>query len=343
MNINLFKYAPKELVTDAFLTWLFYFIDSDLKYSNEKQILFNELILRQGDNNKPITKIKVVRQDKKKNGRSDIILYFNQNNIEKKVLFENKTWTTTSFNQLNGYKKDNPNFYRYFYLKLAYVNYYEKKLAKQCGYDVITSFSLSKTLKKIAHIHLFVRHYIEYIDETFVNYISKFSDKLLIKNNLDLLKDGQAQQYLIDILYQKLDNKLKYLKFENGSSFGRPWTELDIAKKDKVYGDIGEFIFWRIDIRSNKSYIRLNQYAYIGNKYKSEKKSRLYELRELAKNISKKYNITQGKISNKGIKESEIIIFFLDVNKICNVIKILADFSIKFENKYQKDFNKGYT
>ena len=58
-NTNLFKHAPKELVTDAFLTWLFYYLDSKENFQKEKQFFFNNLLLRADDFDKSISEINV--------------------------------------------------------------------------------------------------------------------------------------------------------------------------------------------------------------------------------------------------------------------------------------------
>jgi len=337
-NTNLFTHAPKELVTDAFLTWLFYFLDSDEKFQKYKQDFFNKLLLRADDQGKTIYEINVNRQSKVKNGRIDLLLEFKLQNKTQKILFENKTWTSTNKNQLQKYKEGFPNLYKYIYLKLAYINYYERQLLKNLNYNFITSEMLSNSLNPIAHLHPFIQQYLDYINQIFVNHINSFKVKLFQNNNFNILWEGQSQEYLMDILYENLENKLSYLKFKTGSSSGRPWTELDIARKENVYGNNWEFLFWRIDIRKGKFYIRLNQYAYIKKsnniEFKRKKKERLTLLREIASNINLKYNLKPGKLSNSGVNESEIIIFFLRENDLTKLMKILPLFSIEIVEEY---------
>jgi len=340
-DTNLFKHAPKELVTDAFITWLLYFLDSDDKYTKQKGVFFTDLLLSSQDFGKVISEISVIRQDKKKHGRSDLILEFLLDNVKKVILFENKTWTGTSFKQLNGYKEDNPNLYKYIYLKLAYVNYEEIKLTKQCGYEIINVHRLYEALSKIEELHPFILHYTEYIRHTFLQFIDKLPIELYQYNNQNLLWNSQAQQFVISDIYKELDGKVNYLFFKTGSSFGRPWTEIDFCKKDKVFGDSTENIFWRIDIRSGKFYIRLNQWADIDKDMASNKYNRRNMLRQIAFDISKNYNLFPGRLSNRGLKESELIIFFLDINRLDVLIKVLPDFSVEFINRYKNSFEKS--
>ena len=334
-NLNLFNHAPKELVTDAFLTWLFYFLDSNQQYEKKKIEFFKDLFLKTNDFEKKLSNIKINRQEKTiSGGRIDLILLFTLNGHQQKILFENKTWTSTSKKQLLSYKLDKPNLYKYIYLKLGYVNYFEKKLTSEIGYEIIDAFKLSNAISKIQTLHPIITQYYNFLNDRFTNYISSFKTKLFQNNDYSILNDGQAQQFLISELYKKLDNLLDHLEFKTGSSSGRPWTQLYIAKKNKIYGNIDEFIFWRIDIRENKYYIRLNQYAYINNEFKDLKKNRLNILREIALKLNSKYRLKSGNLTNKGLKESEIIIFFLKDNDIAHLMNSLPQFSLEFVKKY---------
>jgi len=337
-DTNLFKHAPKELVTDAFITWLLYFLDNNVKYTKEKEDFFADLLLAPQDFGKKISKIYVIRQDKKRHGRSDLILEFMLDNEKKIILFENKTWTSTSFKQLNGYKEDNPDLYQYIYLKLAYINYEEIKLTKQCGYKIIDVHKFHEALSKIKKLHPFISQYFEYITHTFLNFIDNLPIELYQNNNQNLLWHSQSQQFVISDIYKKLEGKSNYLFFKTGSSFGRPWTEIDFCKKDKVFGGATEYIFWRIDIRSGNFYIRLNQWAGIDKGFAKDKYVRRDKLRGIALEISKEYDLFPGKLSNRGLKESELIIFFLNNNRMDKLVKLLPDFSVEFMNIYKNSF-----
>ena len=134
---------------------------------------------------------------------------------------------------------------------------------------------------------------------------------------------------------------MTYLKYKTGSSSGRPWTELNIARKENVYGNNWEFLFWRIDIRKGKFYIRLNQYAYIikanNTDFNRNKKERLKLLRKIASDIKSKYNLKAGKLSNSGVNESEIIIFFLQDNDMKTLVNEVYSFSLEMVNEYNNN------
>lgn len=343
IETNIFCHAPKELTTDAFITWLLYFLDSDAKYNEEKQFVFDNLLLKPEDAGRQVKVIKVERQCTGSQGRPDILLHFcflNDINVTQTILFENKTWTTTSHNQLDKYRAYKPNAYRYIYLKLAYINHYEMKLAKDCMYDIISSHDLAKIVGNdmINKLNPIIEQYIEYINHSFVNFINNINEILFNQNQFYILDNGQAQQYLIDILYRELDGKLGKISFKVGSSFGRPWTQLVISEKPNIYGDKTEEVFWRIDYRSDKYYIRLNQYSDISDDYKINKLERLSEMRKIANDIVKEYPLVKtGSILDKGIKESEILIFFLKDNNLKELLRVLPEFSMKFNEMYEKN------
>jgi hypothetical protein len=85
---NLFAYAPEELSTDAFLKWLFIECVENKAFSPLAAELFSKICLL--PECEPIEKIECLTQHKS----VDLFIKFNQNNLWRKVLFENKTWTS---------------------------------------------------------------------------------------------------------------------------------------------------------------------------------------------------------------------------------------------------------
>lgn len=334
-NLNIFHHAPKELVTDAFFTWLFYYLDSEENFSNEKDVLFNELLLKEEDKGKKVSNITVNKQVASNKGRADIILSFDIENELVSILFENKTWSTTNFNQLNSYQSAHPNLYKYIYLKLAYVNYEEEKLTKQCNYDIIDVFKICKVLEKIKHIHTYISDYYDYIKNTFEQKVNSFEVEIFNNNNPEILLDSQAQQFLLSHIYKKLDGELDNIEFHVGSSSGKPWTQIYFGRTDNVYNGNPEIIFWRIDRRNGSYYIRLNQYAYVDNRHKEKKLKRLGVLRKIINDIILEYDVNKGVVRNSALKECEIAIFFLNNNNIKDLIDIIPDISTKFIKEYE--------
>ena len=121
------------------------------------------------------------------------------------------------------------------------------------------------------------------------------------------------------------EQSVPYLGIRNGTSFGRPWTQIDIAKKKDGYY---EGLFWRIDIRSGKFYIRLNQYADPSEKEVEYKMRRLEILRKEADSIVETMpDLHPGKVQNRAIKESEVQIFFLEDNDLEKLIESIPKIS----------------
>lgn len=116
--LNIFYHSPKELTTDAFWVWLLYFLDSSEKYDDAKRSLFDGLILRDEDKGRRVAGIAAKTQEKSSHGRVDFYFTFTflDDGSEHLVLFEDKTWSSTSKSQLEGYKEDYPDAYRFFLL-----------------------------------------------------------------------------------------------------------------------------------------------------------------------------------------------------------------------------------
>lgn len=321
---NIFFHATKELSTDAFLVWLIYFLDSKEKYSVYKQRFFDNLILRKEDCGKTVNNIELKRQE----NRVDVILNFTIANSDDKqtVLFENKTYTTFHDNQLLNYKKRYPNCYRYIYFKLAYINSNERKEVISHGYDIINADMISKVIGTFDDVHPLIKMYNEYITDAYINPINSFYNELFINHNYDILWDAGAQKYLCDkIVYQMERQNVPYLEITNGTSAGRPWTEIGIVKKIDGYW---ECLFWRVDIRAEKFYIRLNQYADPTEKEVAYKMRRLEILRkEVDSFVANMPELHPGMVNNRATKESEVIIFFLIENDLNKLIEALPKIS----------------
>jgi hypothetical protein len=330
---NIFFHATKELSTDAFLVWLIYFLDSEEKYSTYKQHFFDNLILKKEDCGKKVHDIELKRQE----NSVDVILTFKLGEINEKktVLFENKTWTTFHDNQLENYRSIYPHSYRYIYLKLAYINSNEEKEVKSFGYDIIDASMFSKVIGKFEDIHLLIKMYNEYITETFVNKINSYHDEIFMCHNYEILCNPGAQQYLCDIIATKLvAQNVPYLGITNGTSAGRPWTEILLTQKEDGYW---ECLFWRIDIRSEKFYIRLNQYSEPLDEQVSYKMRRLEILRkEAEKYVANIPELHLGIVNNRARNESEVMIFFFienDLDILLEALPKISSYMIEVFNK----------
>ncbi len=320
---NIFVHAPKELTTDAFLVWLLYFLDSKETYEPYKQTFFDSLILKKEDSGRKVDNIELKRQE----NHVDVLLAFRfvDNDEPQTVLFENKTWSMTHGEQLATYKSVYPNCYRYFYYKLAYINSQEEKDVSREQYDIINAEMMSSTLGKMTELHPLIKMYHEYITETFVKEINSFHERIFLKHDYDVLWSADAQKYLCDTIVENMSKQnVPYLEIRNGTSSGRPWTEIDIAEKTGYW----EILFWRVDIRSGKFYIRLNQYAEPSEDEAAYKKKRLEILRKEANKIVANIpELHPGEVNNRAIKESEVLIFFLEDNNLDKILESLPKIS----------------
>lgn len=321
---NIFFHAPKELTTDAFLVWLLYFLDSEETYKTNKQIFFDNIILKKEDCGRKVGGIEVRRQE----NNVDVLLTFRfEDKAEQQmVLFENKTWSMPHSGQLARYRKNYPDCYRYCYYKLAYINSQEGKEVSNERYEIINADMMSSTLEKMIGLHPLIKMYYEYIVVTFKQEINSLHERIFQKNDYDVLWNPDAQKYLCDAIVENMaEQGVPYLEIRNGTSYGRPWTQIDIARKEDGYC---ECLFWRVDIRSGKFYIRLNQYAEPSKEEIKYKMHRLEVLRKEADGlVACMPELHPGKVENRAIKECEVLIFFLEENNLNDLMEMLPKIS----------------
>lgn len=330
---NIFFHAPKELTTDAFLVWLLYLLDSDKAYETPKQTFFDSLILKRKDCGRPVGNVELRRQE----NNVDVLLtfHFEDNNEQQTVLFEDKTWSMPHSDQLARYKKIYPDCYRYFYYKLAYINSQEEIEVTSEQYEIISVGMMSSTLEMMVDVHPLIKMYYEYITTTFEQEVNSLHERIFLKHDYDVLWSADAQKYLCDVIVKNMaEQGVPYLEIRNGTSFGRPWTQIDIERKSVGYCEV---LFWRVDIRSGKFYIRLNQYADPSAEEVKYKMHRLEILRKEADSIvASMPALHPGKVVDRGTKECEVLIFFLEDNDLNKLMEMLPKISSRmievFEN-----------
>lgn len=341
---NLFKYATKELATDAFLAWLFTEFKDNEKLKSQASYFFRKLLLLPANEDSQITDIKVELQKNK----IDLLLIIITNQKEYKVLFENKTRTTIHSNQLNKNKENQPDCWQYIYLKLSYIFFDEKKQAEEAGYKVLSGNDLLEAIEPLKSAHQFIEHYYYFLKTEYTDFNKSLNEKFYHHNKFDLFKYREAQQMFISDLHESLyglDN-LKFLSESNNG--GSPWTQLYFCKRLKAYGDADEIIFWRLDKKANENYyVRLNQYCeQVAPQYIENKKEVLSKLRKIASDLANKYpDLICGEVTDRGVYESEIIIFFFNeknkkINEIQTLKNILPYFSKEFQKAYYEYFLK---
>nr|WP_319512629.1 hypothetical protein [uncultured Draconibacterium sp.] len=342
MDINIFKYAPKELSTDAFLNYLF-------KWSEQNNCLnevADSLLLIEGDKGKNVHKLKVKRQVSFGRKKADIVVDFILDGEPQSVLFENKTRSTTSRKQLNNYKPKNKNKkYSYKYLKLGYINNVEREICRKCGYDIIDSNSLYNLLKRLTIKDEIIQQYISYLHDEFISEFMQIEVSFSKNEMVKVLDKKDAQAYLADRLSDtfgrfefeksKLSSSEINYHIQYGSNAGgQPWTELVFLEGE----DYPDAFFWRIDKRNGKHYIRLNQYSNskkFSHEEKLEKTSRLSDLRRFSKDyFDKIIDLSQGRLIDKAENEREVLIFFLSENNMSRLLEEIPAFSLKLQEYY---------
>lgn len=322
-------YAPKELSTDAFLAWFFKELEVNPDITAYRSQVFHALGLIAEDET-PV-KIEPVLQS----GNVDLLLSFEVNNTVRRILFENKTSSTFHSDQLNRYRKNFPNCDKYIYFKIGYVDTWERQNLQ--GYQLISAHDFHQTVSFLAPFHPIIDQYCAFLKNAWISKEEQVLQRLAISCPT-AFQSAIGQRHLIGELYDQLKNSDPSLKFKKGVNMdGTPWTQLDICRREGYYEGKNETLFWRVDSRAGRTYLRVNQYAAIPKdrpEIAAHKKQRLQVLRELASDISTDYDLKPGKLSNKGVRESEVIIFFFDENPYGQLKGLLSEFTSKLQSRY---------
>lgn len=92
-----------------------------------------------------------------------------------------------------------------------------------------------------------------------------------------------------------------------------------------------------MDIRSGRFYIRLNQYGEPSKDEVEYKMQRLGILRkEAADIVASMPALHPGKVTDRGTKESEVLIFFLDENDMDRLMELLPKISSRMIDVFEK-------
>jgi len=345
MDINLFKFSPKELTTDAFINYLFLWAQDH----NELQSISQQLLLLNEDKNKIVSDLKVKRQVSFGRKKADIVVDFKLDGESKSVLFENKTNTHSSVKQLMSYKQGKLK-YKYNYLKLGYINQSEKEICEKCGYDIISSSDLFESIDTIKCPDEIIKQYKSYLTDNFIKPLNQIEASYRDNSIITMLNNQDAQMYLCEKIYENLQShhsnnkslsKLDQLRIQFGSNTGgNPWSEIVFLEEEKH----PDTLFWRIDKRSGKYYIRLNQYSNSKDASSEEKKlkrNRLLKLRDFSKEYFDKIpELKQGKLINGDYNEREILIFFFEENEDLQVLlRHIEAFTFDIKMNYLKIIN----
>ena len=326
---NLFKYATKELSTDAFLAWFFKELEVNPDIAGYRSQVFHALgLIAEGE-------IPVKIEPELQSGNVDLLLTFEVNCVSRAVLFENKTSSTFHSDQLNRYREHFPNCDKYIYFKIGYVDTWERQNLQ--GYQLISAHNFHQAVSFLAPYHPIIDQYCAFLKDAWISKEEQVFQRLAISCPT-AFQSAIGQRHLIGELHDQLKHSDPFLKFKKGVNMnGTPWTQLDICGREGYYEGKNEILFWRVDSRAKRTYLRINQYAAIPMdrpEIVAHKKRRLQALRELISDLSTHYDVTPGKLSNKGVRESEVIIFFFDENPYSQINKILSELTTKIQVQY---------
>lgn len=329
---NIFTHSPKELTTDGFLKWYFIELGENPDLKDKAASFFYELGLCENKTD-IINDIHVETQENK----TDLTVRYRVNNKETQALFENKTYSTIHSDQLEKYKEQFPGF-KYKYMKLGFINYSEDCEARNAKYAVIDVYKLKTALESVPFNNCIVDQYKDFLDSQYIEVLDDIKQNLINNNEYESFKNehGQAQQYILSELHKSIDGLSPDIKFTYAANRdGSPWVQLDIAKREKAYGDEAEYLFWRIDKRAKGYYLRLNQYSYIDNQFWRQKEKNLGFLKDNVSHLFEEKRLVLGRTSNRGKKESEVVILFFKDNQLSTVSQALPKLSKEINEFYK--------
>lgn len=308
---NLFKHADKELVMDAFLCWLIQEAEENPNLSGFKEDFVGDFLQMNLDPTEHV----ILKADKQTNN-IDIIVNIETSKDKQFVIFENKMWSGASRKQLETYKKKYRNATKYIFFKLGYINSKDKEVSEDAGYIVKNAEQFKELLDNYADKHLFIKEFNEFLLKRFIEPQNEM-EKNYRQNKVEKLKNASFQQYVMDKIYEQLlksDFERSALNFEVGANKGgSPWTQLTFSSKKNIYGEnTKESLFFRIDRRAKKYYLRVNLYSTQEDDSWTLKQHRRNKLREVANNVTEELRLNPGKVHNNAKYESEILIFFFE-------------------------------
>jgi len=368
---NLFDYATSELSQDAVICWMLDWINYE--ESEMKSFALNAIdrILKLHNynnlNTRDIRKAFIKRQYR----NIDILvkIYFNNNDVLY-LIIEDKMNSVVHSEQLKRYSeivKDLANNQENsigligIYYKSGFIFDDEKEYVELNNYKVFDKVMMIKLMdehkNKIANdIFNDYYRYLKLLKER-----EEMFDKAIDENELskieEILESPEGQWILASKIIKKIHNVQELYNGTNQG--GTPWTQFSINKSLKN-NNLPDKVFYRIDKRKAGYYIALRQYLNLDKKECKEffitdddteilkhKKERLVRLRSCFTNAVAKlrnldYYIEPGKTSNRGEKESEIGVFFVNQdNDFKKILKFIPEFNEIFCSELKKEFDKA--
>ncbi|WP_283591230.1 PD-(D/E)XK nuclease family protein [Clostridium butanoliproducens] len=369
MKPNIFKYATSELSQDAVICWILEWANSEDKVMKDFSYDFIRKILDlcQYDfvdlNN--LVEIKI----KKQYNNIDVFacLYFKDGSMIP-LIIEDKTYTSEHSDQLKRYYKfildENKGNEKIaeplgIYYKSGFIYDNEIRKVLKEGYKIFNRsmmISLMKLYIDKVESDIF-KNYYDYLEDLELEeeQIKNIIEKNDMENKSKVLDTYEGQFIFMRKLFGNCHNGYIY----NGSSFGRPWTHCNIVE-DFKFKELCDGIFYRLDQRNDGYYLAIRQYLDYSKvdvckehlnetdkaKIIESKMERLERLKKCFERALDNMNLKvidvleKGKVSNRGAKESEIGVFFInEKNTFRKIIEFIPLFNEIFESEMEKEFN----
>jgi hypothetical protein len=351
-NNNIFEYVPKELVLDGFLNWIFNFFHSEKQIEKNYSIVFISDLYNEVSNcNKPLIIDNVLVRRQYSTSKIDLYVEITLKNGDKiHFIFENKTDTSHHSDQLRKHIEATESLKGekyYFYLKTGYWFDCDINIPQQ-----YKKLDIEKLISLLAKLNI--------ESDTFNMFISHLKKKrddiwdiLRIIDKKDITEEEKKRVFFTNQfggyeIMRRIASLIPFHKTDirEGTSYGRPWTQLDLFENKLVVNgeNIWVSIFWRIDIRKNNGldtpYISLRQHKNTKQGVENYL-SYLTNNREIFQNVLKNYpELEKGKLYLNAEMEREIgVLFFSGRNSISKIIELLPAITTDIFNQIMESKN----
>lgn len=163
-QINLSYHLPKELSLDAFLMWLFIFLERNESVHSIRNQFFDTLILKPEDRGKKVSDLEARRKSHIWENSTDIVLEFKLDGEPRTILFENRISSMTA---IKGYESMYTALYGIVYIKMGAFEHQEALLAQKRGYTIKDIPLLLTSLQPLIPYSSIIAHYCLYLEENY--------------------------------------------------------------------------------------------------------------------------------------------------------------------------------
>jgi len=376
---NLFKFATSELSQDAFICWLLAWNHTDFEEAKvAKEFIaflynsFMDTVKREQDvglwesgDYKYITQddIGAFLNDKmpaQQKFKTDVFFVVYVKGEAVAFIIEDKTSTSVHDNQLIRYVKEVSEDKEFntmpivrVYYKTGYLFNEDTKACEQAKYTIIDAEMMLDFLKKHELNHSIYQDYKSFIRDRYA-VPQEAAIKGLESGDVNVLKKESMKYEFMKRLAVQCEDSSPILNHGSGVGKNSSWAQYRFHATSDEYGDVSEYIFWRIESLSKGVALTLRQYANISKhkEHAGEKKKKLNEYRQHFEEISKEVVglefVVKLRKDSKGANSSQIALLYISkkekgdqiVNSISDIYKYLPAIHHNFKDKIQGSENK---